>query len=199
MPATLTQVTEDVSLGNNSQDEQFESDDQDQELLLGQHDDDEDINGLLDDTGFWEAEAVAILQPFKEEWCNGDRSDDVVIRAVEALQENGLEKYADMKKSVKLWLQRRALMRSKYGPGHTPSLRTIVAFYKAKEIAEAVETWFKDDPSLGKKQRIGVHANEVSKLMRELLLPSQKDNLTEMEAKRKLWTKKGPPMAVRRL
>src|SRR3954467_3666983 len=109
---------------SDTEDQEPEYDNQDEEILLGQHEDEEDDEGVnvLDDTGFWDAEAVAILQPFKEEWCNGERSDELVTRALKALREGGIEERTDMKKAVKLWLQRRALLRSKYGPGHIPSL-----------------------------------------------------------------------------
>lgn len=159
--------------------------------------DGEDI-GVVNDAGFWEPEAVAILQPFKEEWCEGDRSDEVITRAIAALKDNNIPERDDMKKCVKLWLQRRALTKSKLGPGHAPSMRTLVQFYKAKEIAKAIQERFEEDPMLDRKQFIGIHANEVGKVMRTLMLPCNVEELKELEIRRQMWIRKGPPMAIRR-
>lgn len=154
---------------------------------------------ILEDSGYWEPEAVGILQPFKEEWCEGNRSNDVIDRAITALLAAGIGKRKNMRKVVKLWLQRRSIMRYKYGPGHKPSLRAIVTFYCAEEIAHSVDARFQEDPGLGKKDRIGIYASEVSSLLRRLQLPNMKEKLVEMEGKRQEWTKKGPPAAARRL
>lgn len=198
---------------NESGEETFDFDDLDEEdsdvePVNEDHDQGEDIDDSddatrnahdeFDDPTFWPPEAVAVLQEHKEAWVGGDRTQERVELAVNALVEIGQGKRPNIRKAVRKWLQRRSGKFAKYGPMHKPTLRSVMNFYEAERISREVEEAFKADPRLGKRDRIGIHAKALSKVIQEIICEPDGRRLKEMEERRESWGKRGPPQDVRR-
>ena len=184
--------------------EDVEEDDESEEGSSGESSLDEgdqsgDADEVFADPGYWAPEVVAILQPYKEKWIEGNKSDKVKLldEAVKKIQER-YGRQPQLKKSIKKWLQCRSILRKKYGPGRRPSLRMVVCFYWAEKIAKAVKAKIKINPEFDNKEHIGIYSEVVSKFIQTLISEGSEEDLEKMEEKRREWSTKGPPMEIQR-
>jgi hypothetical protein len=144
----------------------------------------------------WTGQELNIVAELKDRWFHGtsDEQTMVVEEAVNALNNIEPRDVVNLRKKVQKWLKKRAGKRLSYGPGHRPSLQTVLAYYKEAEVTETVRKTHGVVPGGKRSPFLGLWKRELGRLQKALKTePSRKEEYEKLEAAREGWTRKGPP------
>lgn len=157
---------------------------------------DKGAGGDSQEPSVWNLQELGVIDGIKDKWFLGNASEKTSIlqEVVAELLEMGGQNPERLKRRVRRWLNKKCSTRKKFGPGRPPSLRTILYWYKQREMETVVKENYGVSPGDKRGQFVGHLATEMSKYQRKLKEdPSMAKELEQCQKYRHEWAQVGIP------
>lgn len=146
--------------------------------------------------GGWNAEELTVVDGLKDQWFLGNAAEkkEILEGAVAEVLRLGSQNPETLKGKIRRWLNKKCAGRNKYGPGQPPSLRSIIYYYKQREMEKVVKEKYGVGPGDKEGQFVGHLSKEMANYQRKLKEdPSMAKELEKCQKQRQEWARVGVP------
>lgn len=157
--------------------------------------------GNGDEPSIWNEEELVVVDGMKDKWFLGNAIErkGILQETVAELLQMGGHNPEQLKKRIRRWLNKKCSIRNKFGPGQLPSLRTVLYWYKQREMEKMVKENYGVSPGDKGGRFVGHLATEMSKYQRKLKEDSSMEKeLEKFQKRRQEWARVGVPAKRRK-